>query len=47
MKKRWHVFYNYGVPNVEIWGKYQNEVQSVKEYIRTRMDWLKSQYDKM
>lgn len=46
-EKRWHVFYNYGVPNVEIWGKYQNEVQSVKEYIRTRMDWLKSQYDKM
>ncbi len=46
-EKRWHTFYNYGVPNVEIWGKYQNEVQSVKEYIRTRMDWLKSQYDKM
>lgn len=46
-ENRWHTFYNYGVPNVEIWGKYQNEVQSVKEYIRTRMDWLKSQYDKM
>lgn len=46
-EKRWHTFYNYGVPNVEIWGKYQNEVQSVKEYIKTRMDWLKSQYDNM
>ena len=46
-ENRWHTFYNYGVPNVEIWGKYQNEVQSVKEYIKTRMDWLKSQYDKM
>ena len=46
-ENRWHTFYNYGVPNVEIWGKYQNEVQSVKEYIKTRMDWLKTQYDKM
>ena len=46
-ENKWHTFYNYGVPNVEIWGKYQNEVQSVKEYIKTRMDWLKSQYDKM
>ena len=46
-ENRWHTFYNYGEPNVEIWGKYQNEVQSVKEYIKTRMDWLKTQYDKM
>lgn len=46
-ENRWHSFYNYGVPNVEIWGKYQNEVQSVKEWLRVRMDWLKSQYNKM
>ena len=46
-ENRWHTFYNYGVPNVEIWGKYQNEVQSVKEYIKNRMGWLKTQYDKM
>ena len=46
-ENRWHSFYNYGVPNVEIWGKYQNEAQSLKEYIKTRMEWLKSQYKKM
>lgn len=46
-ENRWHTLYDYGEPNVEIWGKYQNEVQSVKEWLRTRMDWLKSQYDKM
>ena len=46
-EKRWHSFYNYGDPNVEIWGSYQNEVQSLKEYIKKRMEWLKTQYDKM
>lgn len=44
---RWHTFYNYSVPNVEIWGKHQNEVQSVKEWLKARMEWLKSQYDRM
>jgi hypothetical protein len=44
---RWHSLYNYSVPNVEIWGSYQNEVQSVKDWLTKRMEWLKSQYDRM
>ena len=44
---RWHTLYTYTVPNVEIWGKYQNEVQSIKEWLKNRMEWLKGQYDRM
>lgn len=46
-ENRWHSLYAYSVPNVEIWGSYQNEVQSVKEWLKKRMDWLKKQYDRM
>ncbi len=46
-ENKWHSLYAYSVPNVEIWGSYQNEVQSVKEWLKKRMDWLKKQYDKM
>jgi len=46
-ENRWHTFYSYSKPNVEIWGSYQNEVQSLKEWLKTRMEWLKSEYDKM
>ena len=46
-ENRWHAFYNYVAPNVEIWGAYQNEVQSVKEWLKNRMEWLKAQYAKM
>ena len=34
-------------PNYNIWGSYQNEVQDVKEWLVTRMKWLKTQFDKM
>jgi len=46
-ENRWHTFYEYSAPNVEIWGSYQNEVQSIKEWLKARMEWLKSEYDKM
>jgi hypothetical protein len=46
-ENRWHAFYNYVAPNVEIWGAYQNEVQSVKDWLKNRMEWLKAQYAKM
>ena len=46
-ENRWHSLYAYSVPNVEIWGSYQNEDQSVKEWLKKRMDWLKKQYDRM
>ena len=44
---RWHTLYHYALPNYEIWGSYYNEVQSVKEWLNTRMDWLKTEFDKM
>ena len=44
---RWHTFYHYVLPNYDVWGSYYNEVQSVKEWLNNRMDWLKEQFDKM
>ena len=46
-ENRWHTFYDYVLPNYEVWGSYYNEVQSVKEWLNNRMDWLKSEFDKM
>lgn len=34
-------------PNFNIWGSYQNEVQDLKEWFVTRMEWLKTQFDAM
>ena len=34
-------------PNYNIWGSYQNEVQDLKEWFVTRMEWLKTQFDAM
>ena len=34
-------------PNYNIWGSYQNEVQELKEWFVTRMEWLKTQFDAM
>lgn len=46
-ENRWHTLYDYVLPNYEVWGSYYNEVQSVKEWLNARMDWLKSEFDKM
>lgn len=46
-ENRWHTFYEYVLPNYEIWGSYMNEVQSVKQWLHLRMDWLKTEFDKM
>jgi hypothetical protein len=46
-ENRWHTFYQYVWPNYEFWGSYYNEVQSVKEWLNSRMDWLKVEFDKM
>ena len=46
-ENRWHTFYEYVLPNYEIWGSYMNEVQSVKQWLNLRMDWLKTEFDKM
>ena len=43
----WHVLNVKTWPNYNIWGSYQNEVQELKTWFVTRMDWLKSQFDAM
>ena len=32
--------YNYTWPNYEILGKYQNEVQNMKNWLNRRLEWL-------
>ena len=46
-ENKWHTFYVYTWPNYDIWGSYQNEVQSMKEWLNTRFEWLKTEFDKM
>ena len=46
-ENRWHTFYTYTWPNYDIWGSYNNEVQSMKEWLNARFEWLKSEFDKM
>ena len=43
----WHVLNVKTWPNYNIWGSYQNEVQDLKQWFSTRMEWLKGQFDKM
>ena len=37
---KWGVFYTYTWPNYAIWGKYQNEVEYMKQFLTQRMEWL-------
>lgn len=46
-ENRWHTFYTYTWPNYDIWGSYNNEVQSMKEWLFARFEWLKSEFDRM
>lgn len=46
-ENRWHTFYEFTWPNYDIWGSYQNEVQSMKEWLNSRFEWLKAEFDKM
>ena len=43
----WHMLNVKTWPNYNIWGSYQNEVQDVKTWFVTRMEWLKTQFDAM
>ena len=43
----WHLFNVMTWPNYNIWGSYQNEVQELKTWFTTRMEWLKTEFDKM
>lgn len=44
---KWNLLYHYSWPNHGIWGSYDNEIQYMKRWIDTRMDWLKTEFDKM
>lgn len=44
---KWHTLYTYTWPNYDIWGSYLNEVQSMKEWLNARFEWLKTEFDKM
>ena len=46
-ENKWHTFYTYTWPNYDIWGSYNNEVQSMKEWLNARFEWLKGEFDKM
>lgn len=37
---KWGTLYNYTWPNYEILGKYQNEVQNMKNWLNRRLEWL-------
>ena len=44
---KWHLLNTYTWSNYDIWGSYQNEVQSLKEWFNKRMEWLKPEIDKL
>lgn len=44
---KWHTFYTQTWPNYDVWGSYNNEVQSMKEWLNARFEWLKGEFDKM
>ena len=43
----WHTLNVKTWSNYDIWGSYQNEVQGLKEWFVTRMEWLKTQFDSL
>lgn len=43
-QKRWGTFYHYSYKQYDIWGSYQNEAQSLKEWLNERMEWLKKSF---
>lgn len=44
---KWGVLYNYTWPNYDIWGSYQNEIQSMKLWLNARLEWLKVEFEKL
>ena len=46
-ENRWGTLYEYTWTNYDIWGSYQNEIQSLKIWIDRRFEWLKYQFDNM
>ncbi len=46
-EKKWGTLNNYTWPNYDIWGSYQNEVQSLKEWLNARMTWLRTEINNL
>jgi len=46
-EKKWGTLNTYTWPNYDIWGSYQNEVQSLKEWMNTRLEWLRTEFYNM
>jgi len=46
-EKKWGTLNTYTWPNYDIWGSYQNEVQSLKEWINARMEWLRTEINNL
>lgn len=44
---KWGTLYRNIGSDSDIWGSYQNEVQSMKEWLNARFEWLKTEFDKM
>lgn len=44
---KWGTLYHYTFKNYNIWGSYFNEVQDLKEWLNSRLDWMKNDYDKL
>ena len=46
-QNKWGTFYHYTYKQYDIWGSYQNEVQSLKDWLDRRMEWMKDYIDKL
>lgn len=44
---KWQTFYKYTERNRDIWGSYFNEIEYLKEWLGTRMDWLNREFSNM
>lgn len=44
---KWGTLYTFSNPNVVVLGAYENEVQYLKSWLIERMEWMKTEFDKM
>ena len=46
-ERKWGTLYHYTYKQYDIWGSYQNEAQSLKDWLDRRMEWLKNYIDQL
>lgn len=44
---KWNVLYQWSHPERDVWGSFYNEVQYLKSFLSTRLDWMKNEFDLM